>query len=195
MPSPFCAIALQGLMLVARPQAWRADTGAGERGDRGIVQNPGSRLPGEYQIKARYLSVLPEYIQWPSGRAKAPRLLVIGVIGESPFENHLDDLFSPGKPQSKKGKVLYLPNLQGLEACDVLFIPESESDRLFEVLRKVKGRPVLTIGDSPDFARRGVMVNLVLDRDRVSLEVNLTSLRNSGLEVSGHILKNAKIIE
>jgi hypothetical protein len=193
MPFPVCAIALQGLMLVARPQASGEDTGG--LGDWALAQSQGSRLPGEYQIKARYLSVLPEYIQWPPGSGMANRQLVIGVMGESPFENHLDELFSPGKPQAKKGKVLYLPNTQGLEACDVLFIPESESDRLFEILRKVKGRPVLTIGDSSDFARRGVMVNLVLERDRVRLEINLTSLRDSGLKVSGHILKNAKIIE
>jgi len=195
MPFPLCTVALLGLMLVARPQAWGAECGAASLGDRGSVQNPGPRLQGEYQIKARYLSVLPEYIQWPSRSGKATHKLVIGVIGESPFENHLDDLFALGKPQSKTGKVIYLTNLQGLETCDVIFIPESESDRLFEVLRKVKGRPVLTIGDSPDFARRGVMVNLVLDRDRLSLEVNLTSIRNAGLEVSAHVLKNAKIIE
>jgi len=191
----FCHVALAGLMLVAQPQAWSAERVFSPIGDKAFSQNSNARLPGEYQVKARYLSVLPEYIQWPSGSVKEGRQLVIGVLGESPFDKYLDDIFTPGKPQSRKGRVLYLQSRQGIESCDVVFIPESESDRLYEVLRRIKGRPILTIGDSPDFARRGVMVNLVLDRDRISLEINLTSLRNSGLEVSAHILKNAKIIE
>lgn len=193
MPSNHPAVACAGLLLVAQLQlsAWPRSLSA----TWNSTQNAAPGHFGEYQVKARYLSILPDYTKWPSGSGPEGRQLVIGVVGDSPFGNHLSDLFTPGKAMSRKGRVVYLQNRQGVEQCDVIFIPESESDRLYEILRKVRGRPILTIGDSPDFARRGVMINLVVDRDRVSLEVNLTTLRSAGLEVSAHILKNAKIIE
>jgi len=195
MHAPPCSVALIGLVLMARSLAGAAEGASWNLEARASLQNASPTTPGEYQVKARYVSVLPDYIKWPQGSGLEGRQLVIGVIGESPFERYLDDLFTPGKGQSRKARIVYLQNRQGVESCDVLFIPESESDRLYEILRRTKGRPILTIGDSPDFARRGVMVNLLLDRNRVALEVNLTTLRNSGLEVSSHILKNAKIIE
>ncbi|MDP2876812.1 MAG: YfiR family protein, partial [Holophaga sp.] len=139
----------------------------------------------EYRLKARCVRVFPDYVTWPADCGPKNRPLVIGVVGESPFGNHLNDLFSVANQQQNKPQLLYITkNLRAIETCDVLFICETESDRLYEILRMIKGRPILTIADSPDFARRGVMINLVMDRDRISLEVNLPILRLSELQVS-----------
>jgi hypothetical protein len=188
------SIAALGLMFLARQEGVGAsrieDTSRASR----TLQAPGSSRLVEYQVKARCVSLLPDYIKWPSNGPEG-RPIVIGVVGDSLFENYLNDLFTPGSPLSRKGRLMYLQARQSLETCDVLFICDSESERLYEILRRIKGRPILTVADSPDFARRGVMINLVLDRDRIALEINLNALRASGLEVSPHILKNAKIIE
>ncbi len=195
MMSPFLRAASASLMLLARPQAFGGDAEAWAPAGVLLAQPAPANPTGEFQQKARILSLLPEYITWPADSGQSGRPLVIGVVGDSPFGSHLDAFFTPGQPQSRKGRVLYLNNLRAIETCDVLFICESESERLYEILRRVKDRPILTMGASPDFARRGVMVNLVLDRGRIGLEVNRTACRLSRLEVSAHILKNAKIIE
>ncbi len=187
---------LLGLILLVQPQTFVSGgeaLGSPKEG-RSPQSSPPNRL-AEYQAKARYLSILPDYVKWPESHGQGKRALVIGVIGDSLFENHLDELFAPGKPHARKGRVVYLQNRQAIESCDVIFICESESEWLYEILKRVKGRPILTIGDSPDFARRGVMINLVVERDRIGLEVNLPAVRNSNLEVSSHVLKNAKLID
>lgn len=161
-----------------------------------MVQPTAANRQDEYRLKARYVSLLPDHVTWPAACGPITRQLTIGVVGESSFGNHLNDLFVPGKPQSRRGRLIYIArNLRVIETCDVLFICESESERLYEILRMIKGRPILTIADSPDFARRGVMINLVTDRDRINLEVNLPAARLSELQVSPQVLKNAKIIE
>jgi len=187
---------LTGLMLLAQAQTFVAGGEALRlpREGRSNQSSTPNRL-AEYQVKARYLSTLPDYVKWPEGHGRERGPLVIGVIGDSMFENYLNDLFAPGKPQSRNGRLVYLENRQGIEACDVIFICASESEWLYEILKRVKGRSILTIGDSPDFGRRGVMINLVMERDRIGLEVNLPAVRNSNLEVSSHVLKNAKIID
>lgn len=187
---------LMGLLLLVQPQTFVAGGEVLEPVGVGrFSQSSISTRLAEYQLKARYLSILPDYVTWPEGQGRGKRPLVIGVIGDSLFEDYLNDLFAPGKPHSRSGRVVYLQNRQALETCDVLFICESESEWLYEILKRVKGRSILTIGDSPDFARRGVMINLVMERDRITLEVNLLAVRNSNLEISSHVLKNAKLID
>lgn len=187
---------LMGLMLLVLPQTFVSGGEALEPiGERRSTQSSAPNRLAEYQAKARYLSILPDYVKWPESHGQGKRAMVIGVIGDSLFENYLNDLFAPGKPHARNGRVVYLQNRQAIEACDVIFICESESEWLYEILKRIKGRSILTIGDSPDFARRGVMINLVMERDRIGLEVNLPALRNSNLEVSSHVLKNAKLID
>jgi len=184
---------LLGLMLMVQPQTLVSGGEAVKSpGEKHLARSSTVGRLAEYQAKARYLSILPDYVKWPEGRGGEP--LVIGVIGDSQFENYLNDLFAPGKPHARTKRVVYLQSRQAIETCDVIFICESESEWLYEILKRVNGRSILTIGDSPSFARRGVMINLVVEHDRIGLEVNLSALRSSGLEVSSHVLKNARLI-
>jgi len=54
---------------------------------------------------------------------------------------------------------------------------------------------VLTVGDTHGFARRGVVVNLAPAEGRTRLEVNLSSLRSTGLRISPQVLKGATLVE
>lgn len=153
--------------------------------------------PPEYQVKGALLPTLAEWTLWPSrsGVVEGGRPLVIGILGESP---HLQTLSRAAGSKTVRGKTperVLLKALNGVENCDVLFVCESEGYRLSEVLRAVRGRPILTIADTPGFAARGVMVNLIREGDRVALEVNLLVARQSGIEIGAPILKRARLVE
>lgn len=147
-----------------------------------------SPLP-EYQTKAKLIRNLMSYVRWPREDGR-PR--VLGVLGASPFEDYLNDL---PRGRGVQIRLMFFRTLKGLEGCDAVFICDSEADRLPEVLRALQGRPVLTLGDSPGFARRGVMINLVLADERVGLEVNLRAARQAGLEISSAVLSRSKVFE
>ncbi len=174
-----------------------ASTSSPEGGVRGVPQDSRPTTLMEYQAKARLLNILPDYLKWPPGHDPGARPLVLGVIGTSPFDNHLSELQGLDRPKSRKLRCVPVPNLRAVEACDLLFICESESWRLAEILQKAKGRAIVTVADTPGFAKRGVMVNLVLNpnRDRVGLEVNLGVLRQPHFEASPHLLKHALVVE
>lgn len=145
----------------------------------------------EYQAKARYIGVLAEFVTWPGG-PEAEHSLVLGVIGRSPFEANLEEEFARRHVKGRQVRVEYFRNVNGIRNCQILFICESESDRIAEILAALRGSPVLTVGDSQGFAQRGVMVNILLEQRRVNLDINLTTLRQTGLEISSHVLKLAK---
>lgn len=139
----------------------------------------------EYQGKAKMLRVLPEYLQRPKG-ATGSEILILGL---SPFESALDQELA--KSTFKSCYARHLP-----PPCNpvVVFICSSEEDQLPQILQRLKGKPVLTVGDTPGFTERGVMVGLIMRDDRLTLEVNIKSLREAGLELSPHVLQRARLV-
>jgi hypothetical protein len=154
------------------------------------------KLP-EYQVKAKFLGALAEYVNWPSRpwQADKDRPIVLGVVGNSPFDQFLDETFARQTIKGHKVRIVYPKNIYNTLSCDLLFICESEADRIQDILSPLKGKPILTVGDSPEFAKKGVMLNFFMDRDRILFEINLNAVRSSGLEISSHVLKLAKIVE
>jgi hypothetical protein len=60
-----------------------------------------------------------------------------------------------------------------------------------EVLDVVKGRPMLTVGDTEGYAQRGIMINMYLDDKRVRFEINAKAARTAGLRVSTKLMSLA----
>lgn len=148
----------------------------------------------EYYAKAKILRLLLDYVEWPEGRADQP--MVVGVLEPSPFGEHLPRLLE--KAVLRGGRPLRLRFLRGpsqITDCDVLFIPEGHEAALGGIMRALQDKPVLTIADTPGFARRGVIVNLAIVDSRVRLEVNLAAMKRSGLMISPQVLKGATLVD
>ncbi len=153
----------------------------------------------EYEVKAKLLRSIGSYVTWPDARARKDAPFVIGVLGDSPFEGYLDDQVQGRVIQGRKVKVSYLRALNShtLLGCDLLFISESEYDRLPEILRICKGQAVLTVADTSGFGNRGVILNMVTLSGRIGLEINTRAAREAGLEVGSALLSspNTRILQ
>ena len=153
----------------------------------------------EYQAKATILRAVGNYTHWPETKVKNPsNPFVIGILGDSPFGRHLEDQIQGQQVRGRSIRLLYMRSLKedDIEICDLLFICESESDRLTEVLEVCKDRPILTLGDTPGYSHRGVMLDFTFEAQLLGLEANLKSIRTAGLEVSSSFLaiSKAKIV-
>lgn len=145
---------------------------------------------GEYQVKAAFLLNFSNFIDWPD-TSRGSGSFIIGVLGKDPFENSLDSL----KGKTAKGRKVIVRRYDDPEEvreADILFISASEKRTLPHILKILRNRPVLTVGDHPGFARSGVMINLVLLKKRVAFEVNSQAAQRAGLHISSHLLKLAK---
>jgi len=145
---------------------------------------------GEYQVKAAFLLNFANFVDWPD-ELPANGVLTIGMLGQDPFEGAADSL----KGKTAKGRKVVVRHYDDPEeaaGADILFISASERRALPRILKTLRGRPVLTVGDHPGFARSGVMINMVVLRKRVGFEVNLHAARQSGIRISSQLLKLAK---
>jgi YfiR/HmsC-like len=151
--------------------------------------------PSEYAIKAEFIERFTRFIDWPEDAFSGPGApFVICVIGDNPFGDYLAHLARDRKIKDRPVWLLEPRKLSELDACHIVFIAASESGRVAAIVARVRGKPILTIGDTPGFAQGGVIINFFLERDLVHFEINLDEARRTGLTFSTKLLKLARVV-
>jgi hypothetical protein len=146
----------------------------------------------EYQVKAALLLNFVRYTGWPATAfANTNSHYVVAITGRDPFGKDLEKAFD-GK--TVKGRTIVLKrvsNEQEMRACHLLFVSASERRRSRDLLRKIQGLPVLTVGESPDFLDESGVINLVLKDGSVRFHINLEPARIARLKLDANLLAAA----
>jgi hypothetical protein len=151
--------------------------------------------PTEYDIKAVFMLNFTRFIEWPViDGLPANQPLVIGVIGEDPFGHRLDEVIRGEKVNNRSVVVKRLAQLDGGIGCTAVFISRSEKPRLAPILQRLKGWPVLTVSDIPEFAQQGGMVELVSEKGKIRLHINVDEAKAAHLAISSKLLRPAQIV-
>jgi hypothetical protein len=151
----------------------------------------------ESDVKATLLFNFCEFVEWPASAlsdTNAP--FVIGLLGTDPFGKFLDELV---KNERAHGKPIHIRRFRKAEdAIDahILFVSKSEQPRVPSILSVLKGRPVLTVGETgePGFTRQGGMVALLTEKDNIRIRINLEQVRSARLNLSAKLLRLAEIV-
>ena len=155
-----------------------------------------SSVSSEYLIKAGFIYNFANLVQWPANAfAQADSPIVIGILGEDPFGTVLDRVLAGKKVNGRVFLVKRLKAATDLKECHILFVSSSEMTHLAEAIHLVKGMPILTIGEIPGFAKRGGMINLFLEDNKVHFEVNVEAAKEAYLNISSRLLALARIVQ
>ncbi len=76
-------------------------------------------------------------------------------------------------------------------SCHIVFVSKEDGERVAEMLKQTAGVPVLTIGDVPDFAQQGGMIELIERENKVRFSISLAAAQRSGIRLSSQLLKLA----
>jgi hypothetical protein len=146
----------------------------------------------EYELKAAFLYNLARFVEWPARGVTTPGVLTLCVLGDSPFGGDLDPIV--GKAVGRATLRVRATAIDSAAGCQILFVSSSETPRLEQDLARLRGRPILTVGDTAGFAERGAVVNFYFDQARVRFEINIDAAQRSGLTVSSQLLRLARIV-
>ena len=161
----------------------------------GSAQTASSSASAEYLIKAGFTYNFAKLMQWPANAfPQTDSPIVIGILGTDPFGGTLDTVLAGKKVNSRGFVVKHLKWGLDLKECNILFVSSSEAGHLDEIFHIIKGLPILTIGQMPDFARRGGIINFILEDDKVRFEVNVEAAKQADINISSRLLTLAKII-
>jgi len=163
----------------------------------GLNITPGSAEPTipEYKLKAVFLFRFTEYIDWPAGAFDGDdRPFVIGIYGTDPFGEFLDQTVQSEKVKGRPVKVRRFQSLDEITSCHMLYVSSSAGGQVPAILDKVKHRPILTVSDSPNFARRGGMICFVRNGSHVGFRINVNAAKQARLTISAKLLQIAEVV-
>jgi hypothetical protein len=151
--------------------------------------------PTEYQLKAVFLFNFAQFVDWPQESfPEAQMPLVIGVLGEDPFGTYLDEIVSGETVNNRRLEIQRYRRVDEMKTCHILFISQSESKRLEQIVADLKGRSILTVSDSVGFARYGGMIRFVTEKNKLRLRINLEAATAANLTISSKLLRPAEIV-
>lgn len=147
----------------------------------------------EYRAKANYLANFPSFVEWPPEAlpsAKAPFLVC--VFGEFPFGTSLAEITRGAAVQGRRIEVRWIRKPQELSACQILFVSRSEQKRYNQALDAVRGRTVLTVGETPEFLDAGGILSFSSQPGAIQFDVNLEAANKARLKISSRLLALAR---
>ncbi len=152
--------------------------------------------PTEYEVKAAYLYNFGRFVRWPANaRGNGKAYFPICVLGQDPFGRALDATIGGQSIDGKNVVARRILTPADALGCRVLFISSSEDGELKNVLSALDGTSVLTVSDMPQFTRRGGMICLITQHNRIRFEVNLAAAERVGLMLSSQLLKLAVSVD
>ncbi|MBI2289051.1 MAG: YfiR family protein [Betaproteobacteria bacterium] len=176
------------LHLIAYAVLWQALTGS-------PVYGADPAVPSEYAVKAAFIFNFAKFTEWPTAASGATRgqIVLCAFVG-APYGAALAAI--DGK--SVQGRIMRVRRgvrPDEIKSCHMMFIAEPEERRIPELLRVVKGSPVLTVGDVDGFAEAGGMIGLINADNRVQFEINNEAAQRANLKISSQLLRLARLVK
>jgi hypothetical protein len=140
-------------------------------------------------VQAAYLYNFGKFIRWPQGGDRGPMLVC--VAGRDPFGQAVAKLVEGEQIDGRRVEERDLDSAEGVGACSILFVATEEHAREDSFLAAAEGKPILTVGNGPDFIARGGMIAFVLVGDHLRFAVNLEAINRHRIAVSSELLKVA----
>lgn len=163
----------------------------------GLIPENIAAQSSEYNVKAVLLWKITQYIEWPEEAAveDTTKPITISILGRNPFGSILDDMYLTERRRIKKKNVIvnYISHINQLNKCHILFISASEKKDIENILSHLKGKPVLTVGDTENFGEDGIHINFYISNNKTKFELNEAAADDAGFTVDYRLRNIAKI--
>jgi hypothetical protein len=153
---------------------------------------PGARaqLHDEHAVKVAFVFNLTKYVEWPQTNNQ----ISIGVVGDGGMGELLKSMLEGKTSESRSIHVVLSPSEAEIEHCSLIYIADPSPKRIHAVLNQVRGKSILTVGDSDTFVRQGGMVALVTVGQQVQIQIGLETAQQSRLKISSRLLNIATLV-
>jgi hypothetical protein len=142
----------------------------------------------EYEIKAAFLFNFAKFVEWPAKpTGESEPTFTIGILGRDPFGDALEQTIGEKTVKGRKIVLKRFRNAGELKPCEILFVSDYERPSLPEILSRLRNQNVLTVSDMPDFGRRGGMITLFTEDNKVRFAIRTDLAERAGLKLSSRL--------
>lgn len=153
----------------------------------------------EYELKAVYIYNFSIFIEWPESAFENEKSnFNICVLGEEdPFQGRLHKTVAGETIKNREYEVLKVKfPLEGnsVDKCQIAFVTSSMKSDFGKLFRRLKGRPILTVGDEENFAGPGRGgIELFKKNEHVRLAIAADVLKQQNLKADPHLMALAEV--
>lgn len=150
----------------------------------------------EYKFKAVYLYNFLQFVEWPKQVMhddSSP--IIVAILGNDLLDSLLEQIVKNEKIKGHPVTVHRLSDIDEMKTCHVLFISRTEEKDIQQILKKIKGAPILAVSEAKGFARMGGAINFYFEDKKLRFEINLDAVKTADLVLSSKLLRLAKIVE
>ena len=159
--------------------------------DTSVVES--AKIP-EYYIKAGFLANFARLVTWPDEFSdNSNGNITLCVIDPTVFGEALNGI--EGKVvRGKKLEIKTYASNVDFDRIQILFLNTKNSHARKVLLDRIKGKPILIVGEFPNFAQDEGMINFFSKNNRIRFEINRTRAEQVGLKISSRLLKFGKLV-
>ena len=149
----------------------------------------------EYLVKAAFILNFASLIEWPAASFDSSEdPIVICHFGESRTMSLFDSAYSGRMVKRHPIEVRHPPRVGEVLGCHIIMITAERSEKADGVIIAVAGKPILTIGETENFARSGGVIGFYRDGSKTRFEINLSAAENAKLRISSRLLQLARLV-
>lgn len=147
------------------------------------------------EVKAAFVFNFLKFLEWPGSQSKAVdgQWTIAVLSGDDLYE--VFQRLSGKRAEGWPIRVLRASSADDAVAGHVLVVSREKTDLLSEAVKKLSGKPVLVIADTPEGEGMGAAISFHLKENRVRFSINREALDRAGLKASSHLLKLAEAAE
>ncbi len=148
----------------------------------------------EYLIESALLYNFTKFVEWPPAALGGNGMpFEVGVAGDDAIISVLRATLRNKTVNGHPVEVRRIDHGADPKGCLVLYVGGSDRREAARILLATGESPVLTVGDYPEFSRKGGVVALIHESNRIRFEINLDAAERAGLEISSQLLRLAAI--
>ena len=145
-----------------------------------------------YKLHPLYVFSFTRYVQWPEAYNQGD--FEITVLGDSPITEELIKMAQIKKVGDRTIKVSKINSISEIKKCNIIFVPNSKSSQLGEVLAKIGSQPILVITEEPGLTAKGSDINFITKDGKLAFELNQAAISKQNLKVSNELTRLAILI-
>ena len=151
-------------------------------------------IGSEYEVKLGFIYNFINFVTWPETIFKSNSdPLVMCIASDSPSSEVLYRL--DGKSTKRRRiKVIAYQEEICLTQSHTLFFATQDKAFIQQVLDRIKGLSILTIGEVDGFTRMGGAINFFEEHNRLRFRVNIDAVKRNTLKMSSQLLVSAQIV-
>lgn len=148
----------------------------------------------QYAFKAAFLFNFIEYIDWKNDAESGT--FNFAVLGDSPITEQMRIVARNQRAKNKKINIAEYENVNEIGLCYILFVSNTSSIPLEDVISKFENKPVLIVTEENEGGvKKGPFINFFIESGKLKFEINLKAINKAGIKISSQLLQHAIIVD